>query len=109
MMVVKRERNCYWIWGRKKQLNGIKGTLISLVVKGFGENTMVLITKTQLSLYSANQCYITLDNYLTRWKCEETYRYVKQLYNLEDVRVRKIVAIKNTVALVMAVAYFAMI
>jgi hypothetical protein len=31
------------------------------------------------------------------------------VYNLEDVRVRKIVAIKNTVALVMAVAYFAMI
>jgi hypothetical protein len=31
-------------------------------------------------------------------------RYVKQAYNLEDVRVRKIVAIKNTVALVMAVA-----
>lgn len=83
--------------------------MISLVVKGFGENPIVLITKPQLSLYSANQCFITLDNYLTRWKCEETYRYVKQAYNLEDVRVRKIVAIKNTVALVMAVAYFAMI
>ena len=70
---------------------------------------MVLITKQQLSLYSANQCYIALDNYLTRWKCEETYRYVKQVYNLEDVRVRKIVAIKNTVALLMAVGYYATI
>ena len=70
---------------------------------------MALITKQHLSLYSANQCYITLDNYLTRWKCEETYRYVKQAYNLEDVSVRKIVAIKNTVALVMAIGYFAKI
>ena len=70
---------------------------------------MVLITNQQLSLYDANQCYKILDNYLTRWKCDETYRYVKQAYNLEDVRVRKIIAIKNTVALVMAVAYFAMI
>lgn len=93
----------------KIHLNGIKETLIALVVKGFGENPMVLITNQQLSLYDANQCYKILDNYLTRWKCDETYRYVKQAYNLEDVRVRKIIAIKNTVALVMAVAYFAMI
>lgn len=52
----------------KTQLNGIKETLISLVVKGFGENPMVLITNQQLSLYNANQFYKTLDNYLTRWK-----------------------------------------
>ena len=83
--------------------------MIALVVTSFGENPIVLITNQQLSLYDANQCYKILDNYLTRWKCDETYRYVKQAYNLEDVRVRKIVAIKNTVALVMAVAYFAMI
>ncbi len=106
----KKEKEVAIEYGAEKiQLNGIKETLIALVVKGFGENPMVLITNQQLSLYDANQCYKILDNYLTRWKCDETYRYVKQAYNLEDVRVRKIVAIKNTVALVMAVAYFAMI
>ena len=106
----KKEKEVDIEYGVEKiQLNGIKETLIALVVKGFGENPMVLITNQKISLYDANQCYKILDNYLTRWKCDETYRYVKQAYNLEDVRVRKIVAIKNTVALVMAVAYFAMI
>jgi len=38
----------------KIQLNGIKETLNALVVKGFGENPMVLITNQQLSLYDAN-------------------------------------------------------
>lgn len=106
----KKEKEIIIEYGAEKiQLNGIKEVLIALVIKGFGENPMVLITNQQLSIYDANQCYKILENYLTRWKCDETYRYVKQAYNLEDVRVRKIVAIKNTVALVIAVAYFAMI
>jgi hypothetical protein len=41
--------------GQKKiQLNGIKETLIALLVNSFGENPMVLITNQQLSLYDAN-------------------------------------------------------
>ena len=44
---------------------------------------------------------------LARWKCDESYRYIKQCYNLEDIRVRSYVAIRNTVALVLAVSYFA--
>ncbi len=87
----KKEKEVAIEYGAEKiQINGIKETLIALVVKGFGENPMVLITNQQLSLYDANNCYKILDNYLTRWKCDETYRYVKQAYNLEDVRVRKI-------------------
>ena len=106
----KKEKEVTIEYGAERiQLNGVKETLIALVVKGFGENPMVLITNQKLSIYDPHQTYKILDNYLTRWKCDETYRYVKQAYNLEDVRVRKIVAIKNTVALVMAVAYFAMI
>lgn len=91
------------------QLNGIKETFIALVVKGFGENPMVLITNQELSIYDADQTYKILDNYLTRWKCDETYRYIKQAYNMEDVRVRKLIAIKNMVAITMATAYFAVI
>ena len=44
--------------------------------------------------------------YLTRWKCEEAYRFVKQAYRLEDVRVRSYVALRNVYALVTAVLYF---
>ena len=45
--------------------------------------------------------------YLTRWKIEETFRFVKQSYNLEDIRVMKYQRLKNLVILVTAVAYFA--
>ena len=45
--------------------------------------------------------------YLTRWKIEETFRFIKQSYNLEDIRVMKYQRLKNLVLLVTAAAYFA--
>src|SRR4051794_39042912 len=42
-----------------------------------------------------------------RWKVEETFRFIKQSYNLEDIRVMKYQRLKNLVVLVIAVAYFA--
>jgi hypothetical protein len=45
--------------------------------------------------------------YLTRWKSEEPFRFIKQSYNLEDIRVMKYKRLKNLVILVTAVAYFA--
>ena len=45
--------------------------------------------------------------YLTRWKCDESFRYIKQCYNLEDIRVRHYTSIRNMVVLILAVAYFA--
>lgn len=44
---------------------------------------------------------------IVRWKCDESYRYIKQSYNLEDIRVRSYSAIRNTVVLVLAVSCFA--
>jgi hypothetical protein len=45
--------------------------------------------------------------YLTRWKIEETFRFLKQSYNLEDLRVLSYQRLQNLVALVAAAAYFA--
>jgi hypothetical protein len=47
-----------------------------------------------------------LEMYLTRWKCEEGFRFIKQSYQLEDVRVRSLVALRNTVVIVHAIFYF---
>ncbi len=53
----KKEKEVAIEYGVEKiQLNGIKEALIALVVKGFGENPMVLITNQKISLYDANQC-----------------------------------------------------
>ena len=42
-----------------------------------------------------------------RWKIEETFRFIKQSYHLEDIRVMKYQRLKNLVVLVTAAAYFA--
>ena len=45
--------------------------------------------------------------YLTRWKIEETFRFVKQSYNLEGIRVPRYQRLKTLVLLMTAAAYFA--
>src|SRR5579859_5906550 len=45
--------------------------------------------------------------YLTQWKIEETFRFIKQSYRLEDLRVRRYHRLKNLVLLMTAAAYFA--
>lgn len=45
--------------------------------------------------------------YLTRWKIEETFRFIKQSYPMEDIRVLRYQRLKNLVVLVTTAAYFA--
>jgi hypothetical protein len=78
----------------------------AIVIKGFGEHPMVLITNLEVKTTESKAIYYVVEVYLTRWKCDECYRYIKQSYNLEDVRVRSYTAIRNTVAMVHAIAYF---
>lgn len=78
-----------------------------VVVKGFGQEPMMLLTNRAVNKDVKEGIWRIVEIYLTRWKCEESYRYIKQSYQLEDVRVRSYTAIRNTVALVLAVAYFA--
>jgi hypothetical protein len=83
---------------KKVFLDGIE--LRVVVVKGFGREPMVLMTNVDKSAREI------LEIYLTRWKCEESFRFLKQEYHLEDVRVRRYQSIRNTVALLHAVFYF---
>jgi hypothetical protein len=77
-----------------------------VVIKGFGEHPMILLTNKKVDLYDSKSIYRIVEIYLTRWKCDECYRYIKQSYNLEDIRVRSYIAIRNMTVLVHAVAYF---
>lgn len=79
----------------------IEGVGISLVaIKGFSQEPMLLITNVDKSAKDL------LEIYLTRWKCEESFRFLKHEYHLEDVRVRRYTGLRNTVALIHAVFYF---
>ena len=44
--------------------------------------------------------------YMTRWRIEETIRFIKQSYELEDVRLLSYRRLQNLMALVIAVVYF---
>ena len=77
--------------------------LFLVVVKGFGEKPMMLLTNVAVKSQGVMRI---LEIYLTRWKCEESYRFIKQAYNLEDVRVLSYTALRNMMVLVQAVFYF---
>lgn len=81
--------------------------LFLVVVKGFGAKPMMLLTSCQVNKYKKESVWRIVEYYLARWKCDESYRYIKQCYNLEDIRVRSYKGIRNIVALVLAVSYFA--
>ncbi len=81
--------------------------LFLVVVKGFGEEPMMLLTSCRVEKCRKESIWRIVEYYLARWKCDESYRYIKQSYNLEDVRVQSYVSIRNIVVLVLAVSYFA--
>ena len=80
--------------------------LYLVVVKGFGKEPMMLLTSVKVNIHKKESIWRIVEIYLTRWKCDESYRYIKQCYNLEDIRVRSYVSIRNMVVLLLAVTYF---
>jgi len=76
-----------------------------VVIRGFGKDPIYLLTNVAPSVGGSHAVWIS-DMYLTRWKCEEAYRFEKQSYGLEDVRVRSYTALRTMFALVHAVFYF---
>jgi hypothetical protein len=81
--------------------------LCLVVVAGFGEEPLLLLTNLPVAARDSQSLWWIVQIYLTRWKIEETFRFVKQSYNLEDIRVMKYQRLKNLVILVTAAAYFA--
>jgi len=76
-----------------------------VVVKGFGEKPLMLLTTEPMSRNRKILWWI-VQAYLTRWRVEDTIRFIKQSYNLEDIRVLTYQRLKNMAALVLAAAFF---
>jgi hypothetical protein len=91
---------------RKIRLPGHKNSLYLLVIRGFGETPLMLLTSIELRKKRSLLWWV-LESYLTRWRIEETIRFIKQSYNLEDVRVLTYERLRNMMALVLAAVHFA--
>ena len=79
--------------------------LYMLVVKGFGEKPMMLLTTIPLR---RNRRVLNriLQSYIKRWSIEETIRYLKQSYDFENIRVLTYTRLKNMAAILLAAIYF---
>jgi hypothetical protein len=78
-----------------------------VVINGFGDEPLMLITKLPLRARDSQSLWWVVQIYVTHWKIKEIFPFVLQSYNLEYVRVMKHQRLKNLVALVTAVTYFA--
>jgi hypothetical protein len=102
------ERKLHLEYGfRRVQLPGKRAVPLSLVVvKGFGQEPLMLLTNLEVKA-TRRAVWRVVQGYLSRWLVEETIRFIKQSYRLEDLRVLHYERLRNLAALVMASAYFA--
>ncbi len=89
----------------KVQLPDMDTPLNMVVVKGLGNKPMMLLTTLEIGA-SQKDVWFIVQAYLKRWSVEETIRFIKQTYDLENIRVLKYTRLQNMMALLLAVFYF---
>jgi hypothetical protein len=80
--------------------------LALVVIKGFGKDPLMLLTTLDIGR-SKKRLWSVVEAHLARWRVEETIRFIKQSYALEDIRLLSYERLRTMAALVMAAAYFA--
>lgn len=77
------------------------------VIRGFGQEPLMLLThvEARATRRSVGAVGAVGSGYLTRWLVEETIRFIKQSYRLEDRRVLDDQRLKKLTARVVATAY----
>ena len=83
-----------------------KRPLWLVVIKGFGKTPLMLLT-TEPMRRNRKVLWWAVEAYLTRWRVEDTIRFIKQSYDFEDIRVLTYNRLKNMATLVLAASYFA--
>ena len=65
-----------------------------VAVYGFGAEPMLLLSNLRMQ-EKKQLCHIVAKVYLTRWRIEEYFRFKKQQFELEDLRVMSLQSIRN--------------
>ena len=79
--------------------------LFLVVIKGFGAEPLMLLT-TEPMRKNRKVLWWAVEAYITRWRIEETIRFIKQSYQVEDVRVLTYDRLQNLMMLVFACFFF---
>ena len=80
--------------------------VLSSVMRATNDDPMMLLTSLPVN-GSFESMWRIVEGYLTRWRIEETIRFVKQAYGFENIRVLSYRGIRNMASIVLATAYFA--
>jgi len=80
--------------------------LTLVVVKGFGQEPLMILTNLNVRR-SRRSIWNVVLSYITRWRIEDLIRFIKQSYQLEDVRCLTYRRLQALMVLVTASAYFA--
>ena len=91
---------------RKVRLPGRREELTLVVVKGFGEEPLMILTNLAVRR-SRKSVWHVIASYITRWRIEDVIRFIKQSYRLEDIRCLTYHRLQALMVLVTAAAYFA--
>jgi hypothetical protein len=91
--------------GTTVRLPGSPAPLTLMVVWGLGKEPLMLLTS--LPRGSRKRAWRIVESYLGRWRVEETIRFIKQSYGLEDIRLLTYERLRTMAVLVMAAAFFA--
>lgn len=88
---------------RRVKLPFAETPLTLVIMKGYSKTPLILLSNVEKA--EEDPLHI-LEIYLTRWKCEESFRFIKQSYNLEDVRVQSYIDLRNIVSFATIVFFF---
>jgi len=91
---------------RKVRLPDRGDELTLVVVKGFGEEPLMILTNLPVRR-SRKSVWHVVQSYITRWRIEDVIRFVKQSYRLEDIRCLTYHRLQALMVLVTAASYFA--
>ena len=94
---------------RRVALPGFEHVPLCLVVlHGFGEKPLMILTTEPLT-ESRKSLSWAIEAYLTRWRIEDTLRFAKQAYAIEDIRVLGYESLRNMMAIALLAMSFAML
>lgn len=90
---------------RKVKLPGRTEPLALVVVRGFGRKPLMLLTNVEVK-NSRKSVWRIVEAYISRWLVEEAIRFMKQSYNLEDIRLLDWQRLKNMMGILLVALYF---
>lgn len=89
---------------RKVRIPEVDGDFTLIGVKGLGNKPLFLITNVEVK--DKRKALWLVKGYLSRWIIEESFRWIKQAYNVEDIRVQKYKSLRNIITILFLIFAF---